>query len=60
MFLSADGLAAQGLYDAGAAYISPVWFEQLAVSTDSDGVGSQQSIQQVEWKNETVEVYADE
>ncbi|MFZ5829036.1 MAG: S8 family serine peptidase [Planctomycetota bacterium] len=62
--MSADGLEPQGLYDAGAAYISPVWFQQLGESTAARGIAGGVSIEgsigKLDWAEQSIDVYLDE
>ena len=55
-----DPLAPQGLYDAGAASILPAWFQPVSQPAASDALGgvlsAEQTVGQVQWQNETIDV----
>ena len=62
--MSGDGLQALDSYDAGAAYVAPLWFESLSQSNaarDQSGLFSfEQTTGQINWKGAAVDVYMDE
>ena len=60
--MSGDGL--QGLYDAGAAYVDPLWFQSLSQSNtahNGNGLSTfEQTTGSITWKGAAVDVYMDE
>ena len=62
--MSGDGLQALEAYDAGAAYVAPLWFESLSQSNaarSETGLSTfEQTTASITWKGAAVDVYMDE